>query len=159
MSKPLTDTQREQIHELRSYGFTQKQIAEKIGRCLQTVQHVLNPDYRTKTLASHQRSVARYPIQRILSAAKSRAINQGVPFDLTIENCPPFTDNCPKCGVQYQSGIGTLSMTSRSLDKIIPCNGYVEGNVIWLCFRCNKLKSDMTLEDFRSWVEFLEGQI
>ena len=37
-----------------------------------------------------------------------------------------------------------------SIDKIIPENGYVQGNVQWVCWAANRAKGDMSLQNFIS---------
>lgn len=154
---PLTDDQKGRIKYLRySCKWTLTSIANELGCGVQTVSRILDPELDARCRQSHKNSEAANPLLRPLSAAKCRANRQGVPFDLTYDTCPEITDNCTKCGVRYKGGEGKLAMTSRTLDKIIPEKGYVPNNVMWLCFRCNKQKSNLTLEDFRGWVEFLE---
>jgi hypothetical protein len=42
-----------------------------------------------------------------------------------------------------------------SLDRIDSTKGYIKGNVRWVCWAVNQMKSDKTEEEFKFWVETL----
>lgn len=44
-----------------------------------------------------------------------------------------------------------------SLDRFIPANGYVIGNIRVISFRANRIKSDATLEEMRRVLSYMEG--
>ena len=50
------------------------------------------------------------------------------------------------------------SETSCEVDRIVPELGYVEGNVVWLSHRANRIKDDATLEELERIVEWLKSQ-
>lgn len=41
---------------------------------------------------------------------------------------------------------------SPTIDKIIPELGYTKGNVVWCIDRCNRIKSDATLDEMKKWM-------
>jgi hypothetical protein len=66
--------------------------------------------------------------------------------------------HCPCCGVEMIPAVGQrrLQSNSPSLDRILPERGYVPGNVVVMCARCNLLKGAMTLDQARFFVDLME---
>jgi hypothetical protein len=86
------------------------------------------------------------PEAKMLVAARYRAKQKGVPFDITIDDIviPKY---CPILGIKLKSselGRKGNCPTSPSLDRIIPELGYVKGNVRVISQRANTLKSNAT---------------
>ena len=48
------------------------------------------------------------------------------------------------------------SNDSPSLDRINNLIGYVEGNVAWISFRANQIKSDASYEELKQVLDYLE---
>lgn len=101
-------------------------------------------------------------IVRFLAGAKKRAKQKNLPFDLNLKYlrniCP---DVCPIFGVELDwSGWGQRNMiaqdNSPSIDRIDPTKGYVIGNVIWMSWKANRLKSNATSEDLYKIAKWLE---
>jgi hypothetical protein len=87
------------------------------------------------------------PEQVLLSAAKYRAKKFGIPFSITVHDLPPVPEVCPVLGIPIYSSPGKAKDNSPSLDKIVPLLGYVPGNVHWISWRANRLKSDATVDE------------
>lgn len=49
-----------------------------------------------------------------------------------------------------QRGKGVHHPEKATLDKVVPERGYVKHNMLVLCNRCNRRKSDMTMSDIRN---------
>lgn len=97
---------------------------------------------------------------RVLSAAKARALRDGVPFDLKPEDILPFPTVCPILGTDLVVA-GASRDAAPSLDRVIPAFGYVKGNVIVISQRANRIKSDATPDELRrllSWLETVEHE-
>ena len=86
-------------------------------------------------------------------AAKARAKRQGLEFNLTAEYLESIDrDTCPYLEIPikfYKSGQGKkgFAIDGKSLDRITPELGYVEGNVIWCSQAANQLLSNYTAQD------------
>ena len=100
-------------------------------------------------------------LHEMLKAAKYRASNDCLPFDLTIEYMESIAmDYCPITGepldwdLQF-SEKGKRNPMAPSLDKIIPSLGYIQGNVAIICNQMNTLKSDMTLKELNQLVDYV----
>jgi len=59
----------------------------------------------------------------------------------------PKDSCCILCGNKMIKGKGNPCKSSPSLDKIIPKLGYQENNTMWVCRRCNVIKSDLSLSE------------
>jgi hypothetical protein len=51
------------------------------------------------------------------------------------------------------SGLNRPVPECASLDRLEPAKGYVQGNVVWSCFRANSAKGDLTEAQFYSYIE------
>lgn len=93
---------------------------------------------------------------KLLSAAKCRAKEQGLEFNLDISDIviPEF---CPILGIKIQvsSGRGPTDC-SPSVDRINNNLGYVKGNVAVISFRANSLKSNGLLKEFEAIVSYIK---
>lgn len=83
-----------------------------------------------------------YPKRTMLSAAKVRAKRDGLPFNLT-EDDIIIPEVCPYLKTPFEKG----TMYAASLDKIIPSEGYVRGNVEVISRKANIMKNDASTEE------------
>jgi len=79
----------------------------------------------------------------MLRGAKRRALDQGLPFDLT-EGDIHIPDSCPILGIALRKNTGTAGSDSPTLDKVVPELGYVKNNVRVISRKANVLKGDLT---------------
>ena len=94
--------------------------------------------------------------QMTMHNAKTRAKKAGVLFALTNANYSPPPEKCPCCGVPMVLGTGGWDVPT--LGRVVPEDGYSVENCIWLCKRCNTLKSNVvpgTLGDLYVLADFL----
>lgn len=97
------------------------------------------------------------PEKYILQSAKSRAKARGVAFNIDLEDIK-IPNTCPVFGINIIIQVGNgASDNSPSLDRIDSSKGYVKGNVQVISWKANRLKSNGSLEEFKSLVEFLEN--
>ena len=92
--------------------------------------------------------------RRLLVGARSRAKQKGLPISITVDDIqiPEF---CPVLGLRLEMGVGTQTIASPSLDRIIPELGYVPGNVQVISYLANSMKNNATPEQllaFAAWV-------
>jgi len=102
------------------------------------------------------------PRWKLLKHAKERAGQQGVPFDLELEDIV-VPAVCPVLGIQLFNGVGASHDGSPSLDKVIPELGYVRGNVMVVSYKANAMKRNASLEDLERfsgfWLKFVAHQL
>lgn len=84
----------------------------------------------------------------MVERARERARIKGLPFDLDSPSLqiPP---RCPALGVELEVGKGRTDR-SPSLDRIVPCDGYVGGNVRVISDRANRLKGGRSFVEIQS---------
>jgi hypothetical protein len=93
------------------------------------------------------------PEHVFITNVRNRAAKSGIAFDLTNDDCEPggclgsIPSICPVLGIPLVRGTGQCSPGLPSIDKIRPELGYVRGNVRWISFRANTLKSNATLRE------------
>lgn len=94
--------------------------------------------------------------------ARMRADQDGVPHDdsisrATLQAIMESQPSCACCGVELliEQGHGRQP-NSPSIDRVVPDRGYVIGNVAVICWRCNKIKSDLMPNELRQFVAYVE---
>ena len=91
--------------------------------------------------------------------AKARAKRKGLPFTITREYLNSITPtHCPVLGIELVPGAENKDH-NISIDRIIPELGYVEGNIIIVSFRANRLRSDGTIDELKRLSSFYEKLI
>jgi len=101
------------------------------------------------------RSYLKHLFVHATSEAKRRARIAAVPCSITsdyIQSIFPEDSLCPALGVIME--FGGDRETSPSIDRIKPELGYVEGNVIWVSYRANRIKNDASIEELRRVADF-----
>ena len=98
----------------------------------------------------------------LVYGAKTRCNKSGIKFDSGIlqEITSIIPIVCPCCREPLDYSVGGRihsKWRSPSLDRTDPTMGYVLGNVVVLCHRCNSLKSNATVDELRTIVRYLES--
>jgi hypothetical protein len=100
-------------------------------------------------------------IKQLWNNLKSSATKRGIDFDLTPTDIDdigiPLT--CPVLGIPIFFHRENAKPDSISFDRIDSSKGYTRDNVIIVSHRANKLKSDATLEEMISMVDFYKQLI
>jgi hypothetical protein len=106
------------------------------------------------------------PFYALLNTARKRAKDRDLPFSITEEYLESiWTGVCPVFQVRLDlpsHGGNALSPTKPSLDRLVPDKGYIPGNVIWISFRANTIKSDANSEEVQAvatWLQQTEEEI
>lgn len=94
------------------------------------------------------------PIKQALYAARGRAKQAGLEFDLTEDTIPPIPEVCPVLGIKLAPGDGRMCDSSPTLDRIDSKRGYTPDNVHWISWRANSLKKDATLDELVKLAEY-----
>lgn len=111
-----------------------------------------NLNYRSEI----KKDIVKY-LKKFVSSIKSRANAIDVPFDLDVEYLlSVLTKQEYKCHYTDRTLDFTLETYSRnyphreypSLDRITPSKGYVKGNVVWVLYYINRMKNDLSDDEF-----------
>jgi hypothetical protein len=95
----------------------------------------------------------------LISRLKSNAKRRGIEFNLSTSDIDeigiPIT--CPVLNIPIYFNNGKVRDNSISFDRIDSTKGYTVDNVIVVSHRVNKLKSNASLEEMRSMVDFYDS--
>ena len=95
-----------------------------------------------------------------LAVAANKCREQGIPFDITADDLMPAPLKCPVFGFKldwYKDGRGGAD-DSPSIDRLIPEEGYVAGNVMLISYKANRIKNDSNLSELRMVADWVEAQ-
>lgn len=148
--------QRQKTHIKRRNGPRWEEI--KRLRRAAARHRAADPNYKEMLRIKQLNNRINNPLVYLFSKARRRAIKRGLSFTLTKENFPP-ADCCQKCKQKlvYGGGRGVgPERNSASLDRILNDRGYDPPNCQWLCFDCNRRKSDLTKEDLQHLLRTIE---
>jgi hypothetical protein len=94
----------------------------------------------------------------ILRHSKKRAKKIGVDHSIDREYLESIlTDTCPIFNVKFISN-GNLNDWSMTLDRINPQKGYVKGNVQFLSHKANRMKSNASIEELKTFAEYIQKE-
>ena len=96
-----------------------------------------------------------------LAVAANKCREQGLPFNITADDLMPAPLKCPVFGFKldwYKDGRGGAD-DSPSIDRLIPEEGYVPGNVTLISLKANRIKNDSDLSELRMVADWVEAQI
>jgi len=102
----------------------------------------------------------RFWITKTVSCALRRARNSKVPADrnalrqIAMEHI--HGSPCLCCGTPMTFFSSGTRNTWASLDRVIPSRGYVHGNLQFICYRCNLLKSDATISEMENILKYMK---
>lgn len=94
----------------------------------------------------------------VVGGARARAKRSGVPFDITNEYVYALTsDACPVFGSPFVFlGMGRITASSPSLDRLNPALGYTQGNVVVISNKANMIKSSATWKEVQTVAYWLK---
>lgn len=95
-------------------------------------------------------------INRLYSQLKESAKKRNIEFSLLLSdlNDLTFPITCPILNIPMTFNTGRALDNSYSVDRIDSSKGYIEGNIVVISNRANRLKSDATLDELKNLVEF-----
>jgi hypothetical protein len=111
--------------------------------------------YIARDMSRQKRNPIMVQTNNMIRRARSRAKKKNIPFDIDqayIRSLVP--SHCPILGIELewsvQRGNGNCPLSnSPSLDRIVPEQGYVKGNVWIVSHRANTIKSDASYEELK----------
>jgi hypothetical protein len=94
----------------------------------------------------------------IISTYKFGAKRRGREWDLSTEEVEAlFKGNCHYCGRPPMQArrhpAENGGYVYNGIDRVDNTKGYVVGNVVSCCSKCNRAKTDMTFDEFIEWIE------
>lgn len=93
-------------------------------------------------------------LDNILRHSKNRAKKCGLEHSVDREYLESILpDVCPVFGVKFVQG--PLNDWSLTLDRIDPKIGYIKDNVQFLSLKANRMKSNASIEDLKTFANFI----
>jgi len=95
-------------------------------------------------------------LKKRITLKRNHALQNGVPFDLTVSDLYPIPEVCPVLGIPIHYGTGHTGAADNalSIDRIDPAEGYVRGNIQLMSMRANRIKNNATPEELRRVADF-----
>lgn len=106
----------------------------------------MKADSSNKKVSAQMRSMRKKPFKHRARQLKTKAKRLGVPFDIDEKYLEEiWTGTCPVFHTRlslpfHADRSNVMSKYVSSLDRIIPENGYVQGNVEWISNAANAIK-------------------
>ena len=100
----------------------------------------------------------RSPEEYLIRCSKERAKKYGIPFAITVEDIH-IPDRCPVFGTAWEIADNGPSNFSMTLDRLDPKKGYTPDNIAVISGRANRVKSDLTLIELESLVNWLKEKV
>lgn len=97
------------------------------------------------------------PQSYMFKQVKSRAKRLGIDFTITKEDIV-IPEYCPILNIPLKIGEGKISPNSPSLDRVDNSLGYIPGNVRVISFKANRYKSDLSIDDIKNLLKYMENQ-
>ena len=110
-----------------------------------------NKEYQAKYRANN-----RFAIRMRTCRERSKEKDLSFSIDTTyLEDI--WTGTCPVFQTPLNIDAERGAEGHAQLDRIVPALGYVEGNVVWLSQRANRIKDDATIEDLERVLKWLKS--
>jgi hypothetical protein len=97
-------------------------------------------------------------LNRIYNTYRSNAKTKGREFSISKELLSTLLQQpCTYCGRIGQSSFtyGDFTLLYNGIDRVDSSRGYVKDNVTTCCSRCNRGKLDLSVEEFKNWIEIV----
>ena len=120
----------------------------------------------------------KYPVEEtpwryLMTRYKKDAKRRGIEFDLSFNTFKTLTtSNCNYCGIEPSKTVNTLknhklseerkaqgTITYNGIDRIDSSKDYVEENVTSCCSICNTAKLNMSVQEFKEWINRIHSNI
>ena len=102
----------------------------------------------------------KFRMQRTFDSCRHRAKQNNVPFEITLQDLIdmfPFDNLCPILNFPFIWGTQSSKELSPSVDRMIPSKGYVKGNINFISYKANRIKSDSTLEILEKIIKYMKA--
>lgn len=118
------------------------------------------PNYSDNTKRYQRNHPERFWITKTVTCAMRRAKTSQIPFDReavrTLAERYKHGSPCPSCNTSMTYFNNGKRHTWASLDRINSRLGYVFGNLSFICYRCNLLKSNATISELENIIRYMK---
>ncbi len=121
------------------------------------------PEYKERDKEYQKQRRKDNPFQQTLNQVKYRSKTEGWENNLDVDYLASiWTGVCPITNTPIRFGFGEPNIQDAeraSLDRFDSTKGYVKGNVRYISFRANKIKTDATFEEFEQIYLWWKAQL
>lgn len=159
ITKPLTSFSKWKNSTKSHFGYqtwckecvkTRSKTEHRMNRSRENVRKKrLDPEYREKERQVNKATRERNRIVYLLRAAKDRAIEQGLEFNITKDDLL-IPSHCPIFGTKFQM----YTWYAASIDRKDSTKGYIPGNVWVISRKANSMKLNATPEELKKFSEY-----
>jgi hypothetical protein len=103
-------------------------------------------EHYNESLSRRRTWVNLNPERQLATAAKIRAKNSGITFDITFQDIYIPTQ-CLLLNIPLIRGVGKRTDNSPTLDRIDSAKGYTKDNIAVISYRANRIKNDATIDE------------
>jgi len=99
-------------------------------------------------------------VNRIINQRRAESKKQNVVFEIDSEYAFSLAqDICPVLGItlSWTERNGKATDNSPSLDKFNPKLGYIKGNVAWISFKANTIKSNASFNEIQAVADWMKS--
>lgn len=110
--------------------------------------------------ASNRKPLGESSFHRLFRRYRESAKRRKLEFSITTEDLRELSKmNCNYCGIEPRQIMHEKDANGpyihNGLDRIDPLKGYTKENITTCCKNCNRAKSDMTKEEWVSYIDRL----
>jgi len=134
---------------------------EEYELIVNNLQKIINKEYAFEGNSYIDYQIIRCKINKL----KTKAKNKNIPFDITkeyLQSIYPKNSTCPLLKIPMLFNKDRPKFNSSSLDRIIPKLGYIKCNVIWISYKANTIKNNLTLDEMKillnNWKNILNAR-
>jgi len=134
------------------------------SRCRSCMNEYGNRWYRENrqhAIASSTKWMKEHRDRVRLTNMRARSRRDGKPCTLTLEQYTQLMaqTNCPICGISFSSEHIPQDPANKSLDRLDSNGGYTPDNCCCICYGCNRIKNDSTLERLEALVRWWKSKL
>ena len=122
----------------------------KHKQCLHGINSVCKECRKPLSTANWNNTTEEY---KIWHRAKSRSKQKGLEFNLEVSDIV-IPSVCPVFNVPFDKNSNDYTY---SIDRIDPNKGYIKGNIMIICNKANRIKSDACLEELEQVVNYVKN--
>ena len=155
-------TGRKELNPKTGKKWRRGEICEERGYFWEYIRSVRDDGIQTMLFKKDYDVFHRERIKNIFMKRRIFAKKYRLTFNLTYQylfEIFPKDFCCPVLGMKLEWTRKQNGQNNPSLDRKIPELGYVKGNVIWISYRANQIKSNSSIEEMEKLLNYMKPAI
>ncbi len=140
-------------------GETTPVLAKKYGINHHSILNYLREfGVNVRTIDDNRKINGQPIVNMLISSYRRSTAAKKFGFHLSYKEFEKIISNdCYYCGAKPSNNRARYDVPYNGIDRIDSNKGYTIKNVVTACFRCNTAKNNMSLLDFKNWINKLLG--